>query len=115
MNRSALSVFVIALLLTVMSCSSDDDNATVTCGTQTISFATKVSPIIQANCATSSGCHSSGSSNGPGPLLTYAQISGAKTSIKSAVSNGSMPRGGSLSSDDKNSILCWIENGAANN
>jgi hypothetical protein len=48
-------------------------------------------------------------------LLTYSQIYSARSVIKSSVSSGTMPRGSTLSSDNKNTILCWIENGATNN
>ena len=79
------------------------------------SYATDVSPIIQSYCATNSGCHASGSSHGPGALTTYAQIYSARSSIRTAVANGSMPENGSLSNDQKNAIICWIDSGASNN
>jgi hypothetical protein len=39
----------------------------------------------------------------------------ARTSIRSAVSAGTMPKTGSISSSQKNSIICWIDSGAPNN
>jgi hypothetical protein len=78
-------------------------------------FAADVKPIIDASCATNSSCHAAGSSNGPGPLTNYLQISGAKTLIKTAVANGTMPKTGSITTAQKNSILCWIEDGARDN
>lgn len=80
----------------------------------TISFSATVSPIISASCAIA-GCHAAGSSNGPGALTTYAQISAAKGSISSAVANGSMPKGSSLSASQKQAIVCWVSQGGANN
>src|SRR5688572_32091021 len=77
-----------------------------TCTGLTPSFTADVQPIIASNCAIS-GCHTTGSSKGPGALTTYAQISGAKSSISTAIKNGSMPRNGSLTSEEKNQILCW--------
>jgi len=79
------------------------------------SFAVDVDPIIQSSCAASSGCHGSGSSAGPGPLLTYTQVFNARSSIRSAVSSGSMPLNGGLSGTQKNSIIFWIDSGAPNN
>ena len=79
------------------------------------SFAVDVSPIIQSSCAGSSGCQGSGSSAGPGPLLTYTQVFNARSSIRSAVSSGSMPPNGGLSVTQKNSIIFWIDSGAPNN
>ncbi len=85
------------------------------CGNITKSFSANVNPIIQSVCATNSGCHGSGSMNGPGPLLTYNQIFSARVSIRLAVSSGTMPLTGSLSQAERNSIVCWIDSGAPNN
>lgn len=104
----------------VSSCSKDKDSGgstpfTVDCNTVTNkSFAAHVSPIIQSSCAIS-GCHASGSTNGPGALTSYAEIAGAATNIRSAVSTGRMPQTGTLSSAQKSSIICWIDSGAPNN
>jgi len=79
------------------------------------SFSKDVAPIIQASCATGSGCHGAGSFNGPGELLTYGEIQGASAQIRSAVLSGLMPKTGSLTTAQKNSIVCWIDNGSSNN
>lgn len=78
------------------------------------SFATDVNPIFQSVCAQSS-CHNSGSVNGPGALTTYAQISASKSLIRGAILSGAMPKTGTLTAAQKNSIICWIDAGAANN
>jgi hypothetical protein len=77
-------------------------------------FAADINPIIQTNCNIS-GCHATGSFNGPGALTNYTQISTAASVIRSAVSSGRMPQGGSLTILQKKSILCWIDGGAPNN
>jgi uncharacterized membrane protein len=111
-----MKVFTALALLFVLGFScSEDDSFEPTCSGVTSSFSADVKPIIDSNCATSSGCHASGSSNGPGPLTTYSQISAAKNSISSAIKSGSMPRNGTLTTNEKNLILCWIQSGAANN
>lgn len=89
---------------------------TVDCNTVTNkAFAADVAPIISSSCAINSGCHASGSGNGPGPLTNHTQIFAARSSIRSSVSNGTMPKNGSLSAAQKNSIICWIDSGAPNN
>lgn len=113
-----------ALLLcsVIYSCSKDGSSgggggggSTVNCATITNkAFAADVNPIIQSSCATA-GCHAAGSTNGPGALVTYLQISAAANSIKTAVSSGRMPQGGSLTTAQKNSIICWVDGGALNN
>ncbi len=77
-------------------------------------FAADVNPIIQTVCAMA-GCHANGSSNGPGALTNYTQVFNARTLVRSAVSSGFMPQGSTLSTAQKNSILCWIDSGAPNN
>ena len=89
--------------------------STVNCTGVASSFAANVSPIIQQSCATDATCHGAGSANGPGPLLTYTQISGASVNIKTAVASGTMPKVGTLTTAQKNSIICWINSGSPNN
>ena len=88
---------------------------TVNCTGVASAFAANVNPIIQSTCATDATCHGAGSVNGPGPLLTYTQISNASVTIKTAVANGTMPKTGSLTTAQKNSIICWINSGTPNN
>lgn len=107
----------------VIACSKSKDATsnnqtgnTLDCsGVTAKTYATDVSPIIQSKCATDGNCHGSGSSNGPGALTTYSAIFNARVSIRSAVASGAMPLTGSLTTAQKNSILCWIDSGAANN
>lgn len=84
------------------------------CAGAATSFATDVNPIFQSVCGQSS-CHNSGSINGPGTLLSYAQINSAKSLIRAAIISGAMPKTGTLTAAQKNSIICWIDAGSANN
>lgn len=86
----------------------------VNCATVPKSFSTNVNPIIQSRCAVT-GCHAANSINGPGPLTNYTQIFNARASIRAAVISGAMPQNGTLSTAEKNSITCWIDDGAPNN
>ena len=97
-----------------VACSkSNSGTNTVDCSV-TKTFAADVNPVIQSSCAIS-GCHASGSSNGPGALTTYQQIFNNRSAIRTAVANGSMPQNNTLSAASKNAILCWIDNGGQNN
>jgi hypothetical protein len=112
-----LPVTMFSFLL-ISSCSKEGGgggSTTVDCNTvSNKAFAADVNPIIQSTCAIS-GCHASGSTNGPGALTSYTEIFNARTNIRSAVSSGRMPQTGSLSTSQKNSIICWIDGGAPNN
>jgi hypothetical protein len=114
MHNQLLKLAIGALLL-IRCASNDQSTETTTCSGVSLSFANDVYPVIKASCATNSGCHGTGSKQGPGELLTYSEVYGARGEIKSSVSSGKMPEGSTLSSNDKNTILCWIENGATNN
>jgi hypothetical protein len=87
---------------------------TVNCTGVASAFAANVNPIIQSSCAIAT-CHDAGSINGPGPLLTYNQIFNARVAIKTAVGNGTMPKTGSITAAQKNSIICWVDAGGPNN
>ena len=113
-------VFLFALLVVIISCSKSVDNTggnggTNTCTNVPKSFSSDVNPIIQSTCTINSGCHGSNSVHGPGELLTYTQIFNARVSIKNAVASGLMPQTGSLTTAQKNIIICWVESGAPNN
>lgn len=110
------SFFVIAVLFIILNaCKKNPDLGPVDCSGPAKSFATDVSPVIQASCATNSGCHATGSNNGPGPLLNYSQVFSARSDIRSSVASGHMPMNGTLTATERNAILCWIDNGATNN
>ncbi len=87
----------------------------VNCTGVASAFAANVNPVIQSTCATDATCHGAGSANGPGPLLTYNQIFNARVTIKTAVGNGTMPKTGTLTTAQKNSIICWVDAGGPNN
>jgi hypothetical protein len=111
-------LFVVLCLLVACTKKHEDTSGTGgsgNCSGPAKSFAVDVNPIIQSSCSGSAFCHGSGSVAGPGPLLTHTQIFNARSSVRSAVSSGRMPPNGGLSATQKNSIMCWIDNGAPNN
>jgi hypothetical protein len=118
MSKYLIGAVIFSMVIGISSCSKDDNGGgttTVDCSTVTNkAFTADVNPIIQSTCAVA-GCHATGSSNGPGALTGYTQIFNARSTIRTAVVTGRMPQGGSLSTAQKNSIICWIDNGAPNN
>lgn len=104
------SAFCTGMLFLLASSCKKKDATPTNCST-TLSFAKDIQPIINSNCATS-GCHN-GSQK---PNLTqYSGVKDAASSIKSEVSSGSMPQGRTMTTTDKDALLCWIANGANNN
>jgi len=110
------SVACIVVLVIACSKSSDkpSDTGTVDCGTITTTFSANVSPLVTTSCA-KSGCHASGSTNGPGALTTYTQIFNNRAAIRAAVSTGEMPEDATFTATQKAIITCWIDAGAQNN
>jgi hypothetical protein len=111
-NILIITVLVIA---TLVACKKTSTTTTTDCSGSNKSFSSDVKSIISSSCATGSSCHASGSSRGPGALTTYAEIYAARSSVSSSVSSGSMPQGSTLTSTQKNNIICWVNQGAANN
>ena len=115
MNRKiiSLSLFIIVLAGACAKSNSGDTTFTLDCST-VAKFSTEVAPIISSTCATKTGCHASGSIEGPGPLTNYTQIFTSRASIRDAIVRGIMPKEGTLSNAQKNAIVCWIDSGAPN-
>ena len=117
--KKVLSTLSLGAILFFMACSgsSKDDGVNPppppppTCDGVAISFAANVNPIISTKCATNSGCHGAGSANGPGPLTSYDLVKAHASDIKSAVVSGRMPKTGSITAAQVNTIKCWAENG----
>ena len=99
-------IFAAALFFLAIGCKKNDttvDGFTPTCsGTQ--SYTTDVKPLLQSYCV---GCHNQYGS--------YSSVKSDMSAIRTYIVNGSMPKGSSLTSDQKNKIVCWIDAGAPNN
>jgi hypothetical protein len=96
-----------------ISCSKSGDTTTTAnsnCDANT-SFSTTILPLFNSSCNLS-GCH-----DGPNAaqLNTYQVVHDNATQIRASISSGRMPKGGTLTNAQKNSIYCWIDNGAKNN
>lgn len=120
-NKHTKHCYILFFVITIFTiqCTSDESEpvtppASRDCSTTPSTFA-DANAVISTSCATNSNCHASGSNNRPEELLTYDQIFSFRNAIRSAVASGSMPQGSRLSTAQKNSIICWIENGAPNN
>ena len=110
------ALLIIAAVGFFLACKKTDDSSSkIDCSGPAKSFLADAKPIMQVSCAFDSDCHGSGSNSGPGSLLNYSEIFNARSSIRSVVLSGAMPKGGSLTASEKNAIICWIDNAAPNN
>ncbi|MBL7745444.1 MAG: hypothetical protein JNN00_18385 [Chitinophagaceae bacterium] len=110
---------VIALVTTlsfILSCSKGGPvNNTPVCDNVTNkNFTADVNPIIQTFC-NKAGCHNPGSVNGPGSLINYTEVFNARSAIRPAIVSGLMPQDATLTTAQRNTIICWIDSGAPNN
>jgi len=84
--------------------SNSNTSYTPSCTGAIKSYKTDVAPIISSYC---SNCHSN--------FSTYASLSADKSNVSAMIESGSMPRGASLSTAQKDAVICWISSGAPNN
>lgn len=115
----SITVGLIFLVAIGASCSKDGGSggggSSLDCNTVTNkAYTADVSPIIQTRCAIA-GCHAAGSTNSGGPFTNHTEVFNKRSNIRTAVSSGAMPQGSSLTTAQKNSIICWIDSGAPNN
>ena len=112
----SLIIFLLISAAVLLSCSKSGSGTgnTNVCTGVTRNFSSDVNPIIQSFC-NKSGCHGPGSVNGPGPLTNYQQVFDARARIRTQVAAGLMPQDATLTTTQKNTIICWIDNGADNN
>ena len=78
-----------------------------------ISYMTDVSPILMSTCATTD-CHESSNSSRH-DLTNFADVKSVVSDMKTRINSGNMPASGSISTADKRTLICWIDDGAPNN
>lgn len=101
----------ILIFCTFWGCKKNDTAQTITLCDPSTSYKNKVKAILISNC-TSSGCHD----GNPLPSLAdYLTAHDAAQQIKTAVSNGVMPKNATMNATDKAALICWLQNGAQNN
>lgn len=119
-SLKSMKVYVSLILICIVFAACSKSSPTTQSTTATVNcsvpktFSSDVFPITSTRCAVS-GCHGSGSTNGPGELISYQQIFNARSDIRAAVLSGVMPQGSSLSDAQLSALVCWIDSGAPNN
>lgn len=108
------SFFWLALLVFQLSCQSDsfeDRIGVEDPDCNEVTYSVNVKPIFDTNC-TISGCH-----NGDQfPDLTeFQNIQIHSADIRQRVLSRNMPLGRTLTTNQVNIIVCWIDNGVQNN
>ena len=86
------------------ACKKDSKTFTPDCSGAAKSYSANVEPIIVASCAS---CHNE--------YLDYINVKNDSKAIRSTIIDGSMPEKETLSTEHKNTIVCWIDNGCLDN
>ncbi|HEY9049529.1 MAG TPA: hypothetical protein VIN08_26705 [Ohtaekwangia sp.] len=122
MKRSVLPLCTIILAMMIVTESCVDHNIgssfIVTCDNAvTISYSANVVPIIQTKCAIE-GCHVSGTGLPDWTVLSNLQEK--KSEVQRRITlpltdPDKMPRVGSITQEERQTIYCWIQQGALDN
>lgn len=109
MQKISFLIFTLVLFI-FSSCTKDDPIAEVDCST--VTFSAVIFPIFEQNCNTS-GCHDGSTYNGT--FTSYSNIKGVADNgqlRKKVLEERSMPKEGSLTSEELGQIKCWLDAGA---
>lgn len=107
--------FLLAVLTLLVVAGCSNDSFTPECDGGTPTYDGEMKTLIDQNCAIS-GCHGAGSSRGD-----YTSFAGLLPDLnngkftREVLTDQSMPRGGSLTQVELNSVQCWADNGFAEN
>jgi hypothetical protein len=125
MNMTHFRSFIFSgLFLFVILYSCVDHNLVtpvVDCtGVSTISYATQVKPIVEANCAIK-GCHNGDmGSDYNWTIFSTLQARALSGKLQDRITRpagaeGHMPKTGSITDSERQAIYCWAAQGAPNN
>ena len=103
MKAKIILAFSLCVVL-YTSCKKDSTTPAPTNTGTTKSFVSDVKPLMDTYCVS---CHSSYSS--------YNGVYSGRSGIKSTIADGSMPKRATMSADQKNTVIGWIDGGAPNN
>ena len=115
---SVLSLFACCSFLLIACSKTNSGGGAATpgfCDGVTSKYSTDVQAIFLTSCLLGSNCHSTGSTNTGGELTDYNKVFNKRVAIKAAVNSGVMPQTGSLTTEQRKKIICWIDAGAVNN
>jgi len=113
MKKLLLTPAVFSIMLAFSCGGNDDALADVACDGET-SLSADVMPLIESNCAVS-GCHLASQSPA---LSSTSGVLNNSSRIRSEVAAKTMPPAGSgqsLTDLERETIICWVQQGALDN
>ena len=105
------SLLIISILLITLFLSCKNNVEEVYDCAEVISYTQTIRPIIDNNCME---CHN-GEDNSIPNWTTYQEIKSYASKIQELTFERIMPKEGSLTSNEIETIYCWVEQGALNN
>ncbi len=112
MGERILIAFFLMAFIILTGCTKKNEYKNLNCSSEEITYTSSIKSIIETNC-TGSGCHGTGTSNG-----NYTTYEGLLVRVnngtlsKRVLYTKDMPKGSSLSLEDRKKIKCWIDRGA---
>lgn len=109
-------IIVTAVSITVISCAEHNIPLVVEClNNEEVSYNDDVKPIVETVCT---GCHNAGF--GDRNWLVFSNFQNHASEVRRRITLPSdhpdhMPRSGSLTSEQIQTIICWVDQGAQNN
>ena len=115
MKRSLLILIAAFTAMIFFQTCKKNDLKNLDCSKIPATYNSNIKPLINLQCATSSGCHGSGSSRDYSTYAGLKIIADNGSLEKETITDKSMPPSGALSLDDRKKIKCWLNNGSLNN
>lgn len=119
--KGKLIPLLIVFILFFASCANHDLNPTASASctsNTTVSYSEDIAPIVTSTCAVT-GCHN-GDNGASLNWLVFSNFQTKALSVKDRITRpvgveGHMPKVGTLSTEQIQLMVCWVEQGAANN
>jgi hypothetical protein len=119
-SLAAISALCILLFIVILQSCVDHTLPEVNideCG-GTVSYASQVKPIVDTSCAIA-GCHN-GDNGADKNWTVFTNFQSKSSNVKDRITrpagaDGHMPASGSITEDEIQTIVCWVDQGAKNN
>lgn len=105
-------IIVVASVAAGAVACTKEGTVAVTCGSTVPSYSSEVSAVMR-QCCTS--CHGSGNARGGVALHSYGTLKQNSSGVRKIFTSSLSHEGVSLTTEQRNTVVCWIDNGMPNN
>lgn len=105
-------IILAASVLAIAVACTKESTVSVTCGSSVPSYSSEVS-VVMRQCCTS--CHGAGNARGGVALHSYGMLKQNSGGVRKIFTSSMAHEGVSISTAQRNTVVCWIDNGMPNN